>query len=169
MKIAIFFFLLCLATLLPAQDHRAGHDAETDIVTSALMARLSPELQALLRKEMLLLQEGLSNLSTEIPRGGWESVAEIAAKMRDSYILKQSLTPDQKKELGTVLPPGFVQLDRRFHQTAGKLAHAAHNRDAELAVFYQARMLEACTDCHAQFTPERFPGLARAGEAGHDH
>ena len=168
MKIVYCLMLLGLAQLLPAQDHEHDHKAEINHATS-VMADLSPELQELLRKEMLLLRDGMCGLSTEIQQGGWESAAEIAGKMRDSFILKKSLTADQKKELTTKLPPEFVHLDRRFHETAGKLVHAAHKRDVELSIFYQARMLEACTNCHAQFAPVRFPGLARTVEEGHKH
>jgi len=168
MKTIFFMMLLCLASSALTQEHGHEHNAQDDAATTDTMARLSPELQELLRKEMQLLQDGLRELSVQMPQGGWDAVAEIAGNMRDSFILKKSLKPSHIEELKTRLPHGFVQLDRRFHDTAGKLVHAAHNRDVELSVFYQARMLEACANCHAEFAPKRFPGLAQA-ETAHEH
>ncbi len=157
----------CLAQLALAQDHGHDHDAAVN-KDADVAATLSPELRTLLRQEMLALRDGMSGLAVEISQGGWQSVAEIAAKMRDSYILKKSLTAGHKKELAAKLPPGFAPLDRRFHETAGKLVHAARKRDAELSVFYQTRLLEACVRCHADFAPARFPDLTQA-EPAHEH
>jgi len=71
-------------------------------------------------------------------------------------------------ELHEKLPGDFIAMDRRFHATAGKLAHTAASRDGELATFYYGRMLDGCVNCHATYASGRFPGLA-SGETPHQH
>lgn len=86
-------------------------------------------------------------------------MSDLGGKVRDSFILKQSLTAQDKKDLMGAVPPSFVALDRQFHGLAGKLGNAGQARDSELQGIYFARMLNACVQCHGQFASDRFDGF----------
>jgi hypothetical protein len=121
---------------------------------------LTPRLKELLADEMQQVAKATGDLALAIAAGDHASVSQLAAAVRDSFILKQSLTEQDKKDLMNAVPAEFVELDRHFHGLAGKLALQAEMKDSELQGYYFSRMLEACTSCHAQFATDRFPGLA---------
>jgi len=121
---------------------------------------LTPRLKGLLADEMQQVAVATGDIALAIAAGDHASVSQLAAAVRDSFILKQSLTEQDKKDLMSAVPAEFVALDRYFHGLAGKLAMQAEARDSELQNFYFFRMLEACTECHAQFATDRFPGFA---------
>lgn len=123
--------------------------------------KLTPRLKALLADEMQQVAEATGDLALAIAAGDHATVNRLASAVRDSFILKQSLTEQDKKDLMSAVPVGFVTLDRNFHGLAGKLAVQADRQNTELQNFYFSRMLEACTSCHAQFATDRFPGLVR--------
>ena len=133
-------------------EHHAAAD-DPPIVFSA-------ELSALLSEEMLAIEEGLGPLMAATAAGDWSLVTETAAKLEKSYILAQRLTPEQREELQRVLPPRFKSLDSAFHESAGKHAKAAEDRDAELALFHSYKLMETCFECHATYAKHRFPGFA---------
>ena len=120
---------------------------------------LTPRLKALLADEMQQVAAATSDLALAITAGDHATVHRLAGAVRDSFILKQSLTEQDKTDLMSAVPPEFVALDRHFHGLAGKLANQAEKKDSELQNFYFSRMLETCTTCHAQFAADRFPGL----------
>ena len=151
---AILLVLICVA--VPVAEDAAG--------TSAL----SEQLQALLVKEMVLIDQGMGEISSAISAGDWKTVAGVASKIEGSFILKQSLTEQQVHQLHKALPHGFIELDVAFHGRAGDLAHAAHVGDAEMAVYHYSRLLEGCVNCHGKYAPGKFPGLAQAA-AIHEH
>ncbi len=122
--------------------------------------KLTPRLKELLTSEMQQVAKATSELALAIANGDHQRVAELGAKIRDSFILKQSLTSQDKKDLMGAVPMTFIALDRRFHGLAGKMASAAQNGDTELQTYYYGRMLEACTQCHVQFAADRFVGFA---------
>ena len=121
-----------------------------------------PQLRELLRKEMQALLQGLQHISAALPQGQWQTAAEHAQAMHDSYILQQNLSPAQRQTLRGVLPAGFVRLDKQFHAYAGRLAHAATAQDLELSAHFLSRAVETCMQCHQRFAPGRFPTLAPA-------
>ena len=123
--------------------------------------KLTPRLKALLADEMQQVAEATGELALAIAAGDHATVNRLAGAIRDSFILKQSLTEQDKKDLMSAVPAGFVSLDRNFHGWAGELAGQADKQNTELQNFYFSRMLEACTACHAQFATDRFSGLAR--------
>ena len=143
---------------------RAGEQAQAAAPADPAES-LSPGLRQLLVEEMRLIDEGLKELLSAISVGEWETVEETAGKIQHSFILRQRLTDEQRHELQEKLPAGFLRMDVRFHEAAGKLVQTAHDRDAELASFYYSRLVDGCVDCHATFAPTRFPGLAQQ-EAG---
>jgi hypothetical protein len=94
---------------------------------------------------------------------------ELGVAVHDSFILKQSLTGQDKKDLMSAVPPAFVALDRHFHAVAGKLAHASEAKDSQLQGFYFSEMLRGCVTCHAEFASDRFPGLGHEGDSKDNH
>jgi len=101
--------------------------------------------------------------------GNWGEIETTAGKIKNSYILKQKLTEDQKKELHSVLPPEFIEKDQKFHYLAGMLEHAAKNKKPELINFYFSEMNESCVSCHTAFATHKFPALSTKKEGEHKH
>lgn len=131
--------------------------------------RLTERLRSLLADEMQQVARATGELAVAIAAGDHAGTERLSMAVRDSFILKQSLTAQDKRDLMTAVPPDFIALDRRFHATAGKLAHAAEAQDSELQGFYFAQMLESCVSCHARFATDRFPGLDEGTAAAHAH
>ena len=155
----IIWVALALSILLQTGVHAA------DPVGPKLTARL----KELLAKEMQQVAQATAKLALAIAAGDHASANELGIAVRDSFILKRSLTAQDKKDLMSAVPPEFVALDRRFHGLAGKLAHAAEMKDSELQVFYYSEMVEACVACHARFANDRFPGLDASHTGSHRH
>lgn len=130
--------------------------------------KLTPRLKDLLANEMQQVAQATADLSLAIAGGDHDAAMKLGIAVRDSFILKKSLTDQDKKDLMSAVPPEFVALDRRFHGLAGKLAHAAEAKDSELQSVYYAKMLESCVACHTHFASDRFPGLGGGG-GEHDH
>ena len=172
MKRFIVAFALITLTLLASTEVRAAekedHDKPTHATTPKTTPKttnetdltLPPEIKDLLLREMRALYGGVATLAPALIVGEWEKVATTAKKIEGSYIMKQEITAEQKKELQKTLPPLFVEYDKTFHGYAGMLAHAAENKNAEVANFYLSKMTETCIKCHSRFAKERFPGLA---------
>jgi len=126
---------------------------------------LSPELRALLSKEMVAIQQGMMAIIPAYVSGNWNKIEQIAERIKNSYILKQSLTDHQLHELHNSLPEGFIKQDQHFHYLSGMLEHAASNKKAELVGFYFSKMSESCLSCHSQYATHRFPALAPSSKA----
>ncbi len=131
--------------------------------------KLTVRLKELLTTEMQQVAQATSELVLAIAAGDHAKTEQLGAAIRDSFILKKSLTAQDKKDLMSAVPAEFVALDRRFHGMAEKLAHAAEMKDSELQGFYFSKMLEACVACHGQFAADRFPGLGEHKAEGHKH
>jgi|AMWB02.1.fsa_nt_gi cytochrome c556 len=129
---------------------------------------LSHDLKEVLNQEMNAIQKGMMAIIPAIAAGNWQSIAELAQKIKDSFILKQKLTEDQMKELHHSLPTGFIAIDQSFHVTAGKLAHAAHQGDGELVNFYFYKLHSQCMNCHAKYASDRFSNLKSNQQAATD-
>ena len=165
----IFINIALLAILLPticyAED---GHPHEEHAKASAVET-LSADLRNLLSIEMKSLQDGMMSIIPAYISGNWSEIETTAEKIKSSYILKQSLTESQLKELHSVLPPEFIEKDQRFHYLAGMLEHAAKSRKPELINFYFSEMNESCASCHAVFATHKFPALKAEKKDGHAH
>ena len=131
---------------------------------SSPVESLSPELRGLLSKEMRAIQQGMVEIIPAYASGNWGKIARIAHKIKNSYILKQNLTMEQKHELHTSLPESFVKEDQRFHYLAGMLEHVASNTNAELVGFYFSKMNESCVSCHSQYATHKFPAFVVVDE-----
>lgn len=147
-KTLIAVFFLAYTTLVYAND-----ESEKGVES------LSPELRSLLSKEMLAIQNGMKSVITAYASGDSEEIASIAEKIKNSFILKQEMTRQQRHELHQKLPRSFVRLDHQFHNYAGSLEEAARKNDDELIGFYFWKLVESCSGCHSQHARHKFPAF----------
>jgi len=122
------------------------------------------DIKPILKKEMLAVEKGMQELISTIAKGDFEKTAIIGKQIQASYILKQSLTAEQMKQLHHSLPESFISQDHAFHQYAGMLAHAAEMKNTEVINFYFYKMNESCVRCHSQYAQERFPAFSTQTE-----
>ncbi len=130
---------------------------------------LSPELRALLKQEMLAIQEGMKNIVPAFASGNLKEVSGIAGKISKSFILKQKITDTQKHELHQKLPKAFILKDKEFHKYAGMLEHVSEKGHTELVGFYYSKLLESCIGCHSEHASHRFPTLINEPAKGTHH
>lgn len=149
-KVSLAIGLLCLgaACAVGAEATAAGQDVN-----------LPPELSNLLRAEMREITAGAQSMVVALVTGDWKTIAETSARIRDSYIMQQQLTPEQVATLERALPERFKHLDLEFHRWAERVGAAAAAHDAERVANELSRLLETCTTCHAAFAPSRFPNF----------
>ncbi|MCF6288045.1 MAG: hypothetical protein L3J53_02270 [Proteobacteria bacterium] len=160
-------FIALLSTICYAEDKHKHDHAEPKSISG--VESLSHDLRNLLSEEMKAIQSGMMSIIPAYISGNWSEIETIAEKIKNSYILKKSLTENQVKELHSKLPHGFIEKDQRFHYLAGMLAHAAKNKKPELINFYFAEMNESCVNCHSAFAIHKFPALATKIEDKHVH
>lgn len=122
--------------------------------------KLTPKLRDLLRREMVSINDASQQILTSIVAGDDAGVAKLAQQIHDSFILRQSMTPDDKKNLMAAVPEGFVQQDRAFHGIAAELAQAARSKDRPQQQEQFSRMVKACSACHDEYAQDRFPYFA---------
>jgi len=137
------------------------------VYADSAVESLSPELRALLSKEMLALQDGMKAIFPAYISGDLTTIAKIAHEIKHSYIMKQSITSAQKHELKSKLPKAFIQSDKQFHKYAGMLEHVAKEKHLELVGFYYSKLTESCVGCHSEYATHRFPDLKEKSH-GHD-
>jgi hypothetical protein len=128
--------------------------------TEPVSPKLTPKLQDLVRKEMLSINGASQQILAALVAGDDARVAELAQQIHDSFILRQSMTPEDKADLMAAVPEGFVQQDRAFHEISAELARAARDGSRMGQHEHFNRMIEACSACHAQYATDRFPGFA---------
>jgi hypothetical protein len=144
---------LGLATAVLLATAAVGH-------AEPVSPRLTPKLGETLREEMRQVLGASQDILAALVAGDHATVAERAQKIHDSFILEQSLTEQDLKDLEEAVPPAFLELDQAFHRTAADLAAAAQARDAAREAELFGRMVQDCTACHGRFASDRFPGLA---------
>ncbi len=145
---------LILAACVALGGHALAQNAEP------VSPKLTPKLQDLLRKEMLSINDASQEILAALVAGDDERVAALAQQIHDSFILRQSMTPEDKADLMAAAPEGFVKMDRSFHEVSAELAQAARTRDRALQQEHLGRMIEACSACHAQYATDRFPSFS---------
>lgn len=128
-------------------------------VAEPISPKLTPKLQGLLRAEMLSINDASQAILAALVVGDDERVATLAQQIHDSFILRQSMTAEDKAYLMAVAPEDFVQMDRGLHEISAELAQAARVRDRPLQRERFGRMIESCSACHARFATDRFPNL----------
>lgn len=171
----VFIKVICICviafastyTIAVSQAATEAHNQHMQKESSGIS--LSADLKTLLNQEMSGIDAGMRTILSAIAAGDWATVADTAIKIKDSFILKQKLTPQQMEELHQSLPADFVKLDQDFHVSAEKLAHAAKQHDAELVNFYFYRLNSQCVGCHSQYAAERFPNLSDLQPEEGDH
>lgn len=141
-----------------ADPHDHGHEAIDGPRPEKL--ELPEHLANVLRKEMVEITSGMGTLLAHISQGNGVGAAAIATKIQNSFILKQELSPQDLKQLVSLLPEAFVTMDRTFHANAGKVATMADKKDFAGAMKLYGQMAQACVDCHGQYAADRFPEMA---------
>ncbi len=164
-----FIHIAILAVLLPTMSYGEDKHEHKEHANASGVEALSHDLRKLLSQEMQALQNGMMSIIPAYISGNWSEIETTAGKMESSYILKQSLTESQAKELHSVLPHAFIEKDQKFHYLAGMLKHAAKNKKPELINFYFSEMNESCVSCHAVFATHKFPDLTPKKEDAHTH
>jgi len=125
---------------------------------------LSPELRSLLSKEMVAIQNGMMSLIGAYASGNFEEIASVAEQIKNSYILKQDMSRQQKHELHEKLPNSFIHLDQQFHEYARLLEEAARNNNDELIGFYFSKLVDSCSSCHRHHAKHKFPAFEEQDE-----
>lgn len=121
---------------------------------------LTPKLRDLLRKEMLSVEDASHQIMSYLIAGDDDNVEQLAQKIHDSFILQQSMTPEDKQDLMAAVPEDFVTQDRAFHALSADLAEAARNGDRPAQHQKFGEMIQACSACHTQYATDRFPKLS---------
>ena len=129
---------------------------------------LSDDLRVLLKQEMRAVEQGMKDIITANLAGDSKAISDIATKIKNSFILKQSLTKSQMHELHTKLSSDLIRQDKDFHYMAGMLAHAADMKKPELINFYYSKLFEACLSCHKVHAQHRFSNLTLENN-NHNH
>lgn len=114
----------------------------------------------LIRAEMLEIEGAMQEELGHLARGEPHRGAEVARQIHQSFVLKQRLSEEERKELASLLPERFLTLDREFHGRAERLAQAFEQRDFTAAAELYSEMTRACVRCHGRFATDRFPALA---------
>lgn len=166
---SIHYFIALSLSLMSTTCFAETPDANYNVQPEQAVKHLSAPLRHLLSKEMLAIQNGMMTIIPAYVSGDWQQVSHIALKIKNSYILKQSLTPSQMHELHSILPPSFLALDQQFHYLAGMLSHAADTRKPELMGFYYSELTRTCVTCHSQFAQHQFPALSTQTEIETHH
>lgn len=159
--ICLAVIVLSASLFVHASQASDGKEHENHTKEKGSELQLSHDLKALLNQEMNEIENGMMQIIPAIAAGDWETITDIAIRIKDSFILKQKLTEKQIEELHRSLPTEFVAMDQDYHATAEKLAHSAHRQEAELVNFYFYKLHSQCIKCHAEYATERFPGLRK--------
>lgn len=155
---------------LPGQGRRLRNLASAALlatlaVSSVVVAAepvgpdLTEKLRGLLAKEMLEIESAMKATYSAIIQGRHDEVAQNGQAIHDSFILKQSLTMQDKQDLKAAVPADFLQMDKQFHQLAASLAEAGKQQNTQAQTEIFSRMTESCVACHSQYVTDRFEGL----------
>lgn len=120
---------------------------------------LSPKLQGLLKQEMIQVEQAMQTAYSAIVQGRHAVVAEKGQSIHDSFILEQSLTDADRRDLKAAVPPAFLKMDAYLHELSASLAEAGRAEDTPRQVELFARMTESCVACHSAYVSDRFEGL----------
>lgn len=135
--------------------------------------KLTPRLHELLTEEMRSIRQAVNEIIDAMVSGDNALVAKKGDQIFDGFILRQSLTDKDRKDLEKAVPPEFFDLDHEFHVMGMKLALAAANRDLDLQQYYLGKMIATCAQCHSKYVSDKFPLFQRrpgaAPMGGHGH
>ena len=120
---------------------------------------LSGKLRGLLVEEMTQIEAAMQAAYSAIVQGNHGAVAQKGQAIHDSFILEQSLTEQDRRDLKAAVPQKFLQIDQRFHRLAAALAQAGRQKNTREQVDVFNRMTESCVACHSRYVTDRFEGL----------
>jgi uncharacterized membrane protein YheB (UPF0754 family) len=121
--------------------------------------KLTEKLDRLLREEMRSIQTAMGQIHSAIVMGQHDKVAEQARNIYNSFILEQSLTEQDRKDLMSAVPKGFINLDKEFHKLAESLEKAGKKNDTEKQLKLFGKMTNNCVQCHSTYVSDRFPDV----------
>lgn len=121
--------------------------------------KLTDKLSQLLKEEMRSVQAAMTAIHSAMVMGQHETVAENAQRIHDSFILAQSMTDQDRKDLMSAVPEDFVKLDQEFHELSASLAEAGRNENTEQQHKLFGEMTRNCIQCHSTYVSDRFPGV----------
>ncbi|MGM1052263.1 MAG: hypothetical protein ACQEXO_07690 [Pseudomonadota bacterium] len=148
--------VIALCTLVTLGSSAAGLAAEP------VRPELTPNLQGLLIKEMIQVELAMQEVFSAIVQGRHAIVAEKSQSIHDSFILDQSMTDEDRRNLKAAVPSKFLQMDAYLHELSASLAEAGRAEDTPLQVELFGRMSESCVACHSTYVTDRFEGLEAA-------
>lgn len=158
--VLVFLSLTCLSPISGAEELGTEQGVES----------LSIKTREMLQKEMVAIDSAMKEIISANAAGDTAKIALIAKQIKDSFILKRSLTEDQKHELHSKLPSDFLSQDKEFHYLAGMLEHAAQNNKTELIGFYYSKLFDACSSCHKAHAKHKFSEFSNAPKTNdHEH
>ena len=160
LKLFAPLFIIILSSISCAGNKPVEPNVSTN--TPPPVIKLSPDTSELLVREMRELQTGMNKIVPALVAGKWQEIVVIGNQMKDSYIMKKSLTREQMHELHMSLPEDFQKLDHSFHESAGLLAQAASKQNYEQASYYYFKMTEACVNCHTLYATHKFPEFLKS-------
>lgn len=96
--------------------------------------KLTPKLRDALRQEMASVLLASQDIVGALAIGDHATVAERAQQIHDSFILQQSLTEQDRKDLMAAVPPEFVELDRSPPRDQCRQADETRGRSRAMAV-----------------------------------
>ncbi len=129
--------------------------------TIAEELKLPAKYKELLTAEMMKIQSAMQTLLPLLTAGNSDA-ADLSMQIHNSFILKQSLTKEELKELISLLPKDFVKLDRTFHADAKALADAVNQSDFNTAGRIYGKMISGCINCHSRYASKKFSGLTNS-------
>lgn len=151
------------ATARDAQT-ATGAPARPAEEVSPVRLDLPERFRALIRSEMVQIEAAMQEELRHLARAEGTEGAAVARQIHESFVMKQQLTPEDREQLRTLLPPDFVALDQGFHQKAAEMADAFDRGDFPAAADLYGELTRACVRCHGRFAAERFAGLADGEE-----
>lgn len=84
---------------------------------AAVGPKLTSKLMQLLKSEMTQIAASTSAITTALATGDHAAVAKEATRIANGFILKESLTQQDKKDLKIAVPTAFLKLDATFHSS----------------------------------------------------
>lgn len=129
------------------------------VAAQDVTTELPEEVRALLQEEMVQVQAAMKSIHGAIVRGQHEVVREKGQAIHDSFILKQSMTPDMRQTLKAAAPKEFLKLDQKFHKLAARLSESGKEEETGKQLEIFGKMTQACVTCHSRYVSDRFDGL----------
>lgn len=121
--------------------------------------KLNDRLSSLLQEEMRAIQSAMAAIHSAMVIGDHETVSNEAEHIHHSFIMKQALSEQDRVDLVSAVPEGFLAMDKEFHQLAAVLAEAGRQKDTQQQSRHYNGLTQACLNCHSTYVADRFPQL----------